>query len=294
MINLFRAEWKKVVGNYKLAGFLVWIYPVGFLGFYVVMLIGGVFSRAWAEGMVATGSGWWTEDALGVWGLITSFPFNTLGRMLPLAFMSTVFAYEYQWGTWKNLIPRNRRAYLILAKMAVLITLIALALVTTSLVTVAGQGLGRRLVGWEYGPAVTGSEIVSFLSHYLQAAFLGILVLIILAGIAALAAILTRSVLGGLLAGFGFSLLDSLSMYILLLAGKIFSLPGLINVYRFTPAYSVDNSQSWFRTGAPILPPVENFPTAPSLSISVLILIVWCVGLIGLAIWAFHRQDITS
>jgi ABC-type transport system involved in multi-copper enzyme maturation permease subunit len=294
MINLLRAEWKKVVGNYQLAGFLVWIYPVGVLGFYGVMLIGGLFSRIWAEGMVATGSGRWIDDALGVWGLITSSPFNILGRMLPLAFMSTVFASEYQWGMWKNLIPRNRRTSLILSKMAVLITLIVLALAATSLVTVAGQWLGRRLVGWEYGPAVTGSEIASFLTHYLQTAFLGILVLIILAGIAALAAILTRSVLGGLLVGFGFSVLDSLSMYILLLAGKIFSLPGIINLYRFIPAYNVDNSQSWFRMGTPVLIPVENFAAAPGLAFSLMVLLVWVAVLIALVLAVFQRQDITS
>jgi ABC-type transport system involved in multi-copper enzyme maturation permease subunit len=267
---------------------------VGVLGFYGVMLIGGLFSRIWAEGMVATGSGRWIDDALGVWGLITSSPFNILGRMLPLAFMSTVFASEYQWGMWKNLIPRNRRTSLILSKMAVLITLIVLALAATSLVTVAGQWLGRRLVGWEYGPAVTGSEIASFLTHYLQTAFLGILVLIILAGIAALAAILTRSVLGGLLVGFGFSVLDSLSMYILLLAGKIFSLPGIINLYRFTSAYNVDNSQSWFRMGTPALISVENFTAAPGLAFSLAVLLIWVAVLIALVLAVFQRQDITS
>jgi len=294
MINLLRAEWKKVIGNYQLAGFLVWIYPVGFLGFYGVMLIGGLFSRSWAEGMVVTGSGRWTDDALGVWGLIMSFPFNILGRMLPLAFISTVFASEYQWGMWKNLIPRNRRAYLILAKIAVLITLIVLALAATSLVTVTGQALGRRLVGSAYGPAITGSEMVSFLARYLQTAILGIWVLIILAGIAALAAILTRSVLGGLLVGFGFSVLDSLSMYVLLLVGKIFSAPDLINLYRFTPAYSVDNAQSWFRTGAAVRLPLENFSTAPNLAFSLTVLLIWAVVLIALVLAFFQRQDITS
>ncbi|MGD0173299.1 MAG: ABC transporter permease subunit [Anaerolineales bacterium] len=294
MINLLRAEWKKVVGNYQLAGFLVWIYPVGILGFYGVMLVGGIFSKGWAEGMVATGSGRWTDDALGVWGLIMSFPFNILGRMLPLAFMSTMFASEYEWGMWKNLIPRNRRAALILAKITVLITLIVLALVATSLVTVAGQWLGRRLVGGEYGPGVTGSVAISFIARYLQTAVLGILVLIILAGIAALAAILTRSVLGGLLVGFGFSVLDSLSMYILLLAGKIFSVPGIINLYRFTPAYSVDNSQSWFNTGTPIPIPLENFSAAPDLAFSLMVLLIWAAGLTALVLAVFQRQDITS
>jgi len=294
MINLLRAEWKKTIWNYRLTGFLVWVYPVGVAGFYLVMVIGGIFSREWAEGMVGTGSGRWTEDALGVWGLILAFPFNILSRMLPLAFMATVFAGEYQSGMWKNLIPRSRRAHLILAKMTVLIVLIALALMAASLVTVAGQGAGRRLVGWEYGPAFSGEELASFAIHYAQTVFLGLLVLIILAGIAALAAILSRSVLGGLLVGFGFSVLDSLSMYVLMLLARIFSVPDIVRLYRFTPGCSVDNAQSWFRTGSAIRLPFENFSTGPDLAFSLAVLAVWAVGLTALVLAVFQRQDITS
>ncbi len=37
MINLFRAEWKKNLGNYRLTSFLVWVYPVGIAAFYLLM-----------------------------------------------------------------------------------------------------------------------------------------------------------------------------------------------------------------------------------------------------------------
>jgi hypothetical protein len=92
MINLIRAEWKKTVWNYLLTGFLVWAFPVGVLGFYLVMLIGGLFSREWMNGMLQTGSGAWTQDAYGAWGILLAFPFTILSRMLPLAFMAAVFA----------------------------------------------------------------------------------------------------------------------------------------------------------------------------------------------------------
>ena len=132
MLNLFRAEWKKTIWNYVLTGFLVWGFPVGVAGFYAVMLIAGLFSRDWLEGMLSTGGGLWTDDALGGWGMLLAFPFTILTRMMPLAFMAAVFAGEYQSGMWKNLIPRNRRSFLILAKMAVIIGLMTLALVATS------------------------------------------------------------------------------------------------------------------------------------------------------------------
>ncbi len=294
MINLFRAEWQKTIWNYLVTGFLVWVYPVGILGFYAVMLIGGLFSRSWIEGMLTTGSGMWTEDALSSWGLILAFPFNIISRMIPLAFMATVFAGEYKSGMWKNLIPRNRRAYLILAKMVVLIVLYALALMATSIVTVAGQGLGRAWIGWEYGPPLSGGEISSFALQYLQTVFLGFLALIILAAIAALAAILTRSVLGSLLTVFGFSVLDSLSLYVLMLLAKIFSAPDIVKLYRFMPVCNVDNAQSWFRTGAAIRLPFENFSTGPDLAFSLALLVIWAVGLTALVLAVFQRQDITS
>jgi ABC-2 type transport system permease protein len=294
MINLLRAEWKKTIGNYLLTGFLVWAFPVGVLGFYLVMLIGGLFSRDWMNGMLEVGSGAWTEDAFGAWGTLLAFPFTVLSRMLPLAFMAAVFAGEYQSGMWKNLIPRNRRAHLILAKMAVVIVLMTLALVATSAVTVAGQGVGRYLVGWEYGPAVSGEVIFSFAVRYAQTVLLGVLTLIILAAIAALAAVITRSILGALLVVFGFSTVDSLSMYMLMLLARIFSVPNIVNLYRFTPQCNIDNVKSWFLTGTAIPLPFENFSMGPDLVFSLAVLAIWAVGLTALALAAFQRQDITS
>jgi ABC-type transport system involved in multi-copper enzyme maturation permease subunit len=294
MINLFRAEWKKTVWNYRLTGSLVWVFPVGMLGFYLVMLIGGLFSREWMSGMLEVGSGNWTQDAIGSWDMLLAFPFTVLSRMLPLAFMAAVFAGEYQSGMWKNLIPRNRRANLILAKMAVLILLMVVALVATSAVTVAGQGVGRYLVGWEYGPGISPEELVVFATRYGQTVLLGILTLLILAAMAALAAILTRSVLGGLLVGFGFSTVDSLSMYLLMLLARIFSAPGLVNLYRFTPQCNIDNAQSWFRTGAAVRLPFDLLSTGPDLAFSLAILVIWAAGLIAIVLAVFQRQDITS
>jgi ABC-type transport system involved in multi-copper enzyme maturation permease subunit len=294
MINLLRAEWKKTIWNYWLTGFLVWAFPVGVLGFYLVMLIGGLLSREWMDGMLTVGSGMWTEDAIGAWGMLLASPFTVLSRMLPLAFMAAVFAGEYQSGMWKNLIPRTRRAHLILAKTAVVIVLFTLALAATSAVTVAGQGVGRYLAGEKYGPVVSGEEISSFAVRYAQTVLLGVLTLIILAALAAIAALLTRSTLGSLLVVFLFSTLDSLSMYVLMLLARIFSVPGIVNLYRFTPQCNLDNAQSWFRTGAAIRFPFENFSTGPDLAFSMAMLAIWAAGLTALALVVFERQDITS
>ena len=294
MLNLLRAEWLKAIWNYRLTGFLVWILPVGIGAFYVVMLVSSLASTRFAEGMLATGAGSWTDDALGVWNLVVTFPFNVIGRMLPLAFMAVVFASEYQSGMWKNLVPRASRPALILSKLAVLTALIMLAFVFTSIVTVIGQGLGHRLVGTDYGPTLTGAVAQEFIAHYAQSAVLALASLLILAGGAALAAILTRSVLGGLLIGFGLSVFDSMSLVFLLLLSRMLDQPDLINLYRFTPSYNLDNALTWFRNGVGYILPVGDFSTPPSLLFSLAVLLIWIAGFNGLSVWLFQRQDLTA
>ena len=34
-------------------------------------------------------------------------------RVLPIVFCAGVFAGEFSWGTWKNIVPRSRRSGLI-------------------------------------------------------------------------------------------------------------------------------------------------------------------------------------
>ena len=54
----------------------------------------------------------WTDTFMASWG----FANNLFGRMFLLGFTAVTFAGEYQWGTWKNIIPRQRRSLLIMAK----------------------------------------------------------------------------------------------------------------------------------------------------------------------------------
>ena len=116
MVSLIRAEWTKAIKNYKLTSFLVWVFPVSQVAWYSIIVLVGLLGSSNSVDLMMTSSGSWIEDMMGVWALATTFPYNVFGRMLPLAFMAVVFAGEYQWRTWKNIIPRSRRWKLILAK----------------------------------------------------------------------------------------------------------------------------------------------------------------------------------
>jgi hypothetical protein len=293
-LSLLYAEWQKVIKNSWLTGFLIWIYPVGLTAFYIIAALAGFISETAQQAMAATGTGEWTRDTLGIWSFVTAFPANILGRMLPLAFMAVVFAGEYQWSMWKNLVPRGRRMPLILAKFLVLTGMVMLSFFISSLIIGVGQNLAYRAAGMDYGPAGTAEVWSNFLRDYGREAFLAIISLVILAGYAALAAIFTRSILGGLLAGFGFSILEPMSLVILLLLGKIFDQPSLINFYQFMPSYNMDNVRSWLIHHSAFTQVGIHFTAQPSLGFSWIVLGLWVIGLVWLTIVVFERQDIVS
>jgi len=294
-LSLLRAEWKKTTGNLLLTGFLVWIVPIGLLVFYS---IGPVVSLAAddpsAVGITSVSSGSWTTDVVGVWSLLVTFPGNIFGRLLPLAFMAVLFAGEYQWGTLRLVVPRSRRSSLILAKVATSTLIILLSYVLASVIIGIGQAVNHAIPGFEYGPALTSEVLTSFAESYFQYMVLGVFSLLILAGFAALAAVLTRSILGGLLASFGLSVLEPMSLMFLVIVGRLLNRMDLANLYQFAATYHLDNAHSWFVVGQPLAPPLPGFTAEPTLAISLIALALWVFVPVATSIILFNRQDITS
>jgi hypothetical protein len=297
MLELYRAEWKKVFSNIKLTGFLVWIFPVGYFAFYSVMIILSLFSDSIHAGLNTFGSGSWVQDSLNTWNMLIFFPGNLFARMLPLAFMAVVIAGEYQWRTWKNIIPRNRRWKLMIAKMAALLTLVLLSFLVTALVASLGPSTGQRIHGLGYGPVLTLDVAGQFILDTLRTGLIALLSLAILVGYAAIAAVLTRSILGGLLAGFAFSILDATSLGMLLFLSNMFESPDLLNLFQLTPTYNLGNLHTWLFDGHAQRTIADGIPfltAEPTFWVSLLILSIWIVLLTGLPIWFFDRQEINE
>lgn len=293
MINLLRAELMKVIKNKVLMGFLVWLMPVGQGAFLVISIIVALVSKESGRAMALTSSHQWTLDMMGSWGMVTYFPMNIFGRFLPLAFMAVVFAGEYEWDTWKNIIPRSQRVRLILAKYIVLTALVVASIVLTGLISAGGFATNHKILEMAYGPKLTWNTFNHFLVDYGQQFLLGLLSLLILAGFAALSAILTRSILGGLLASLGLSVVEPMSLGLLLFLNSIINKPKILNLYMITPSFHIDNARSWFLHDIPLdasyVPPNIEI----SIGLSLLILTIWAVGPTGLAMLLFQRQDIT-
>ncbi len=291
MIKLFRAEWKKTANHRWLAGFLIWIFPVGALAFYTIVVVATIFSEEAIENFGLNGAVW--TDVSNVWNTLSSYPGNVLGRMPILAFVATLFAGEYEWGTWKNITPRNSRSALILAKFLTLGVYVVLAFAAMSVIVGLGNGIATSIAGLPYPPAATGAVVGEFLGDYVLRAGLAFVSTLIVVSFAAFAALITRKIVGGIMIGFLISIIEPNLWLACLGLSKLFNNPDLIELYRFAPSFNIGNINEWIRFNhaldmAPIL------STHVSLGSSIAVVALWIVGSIALVLLLFQRQDITS
>lgn len=284
-LSLFRAEWRKISGNLPVTIFMIWIFPVG-----AVLLI--VFSLLinFSLPMEFRTQPSWPEQMLMPW----YFPGSELGRLLMLSFTSVVLAGEYQWGTWKNALIRHNRAALILTKFLTVNVFMLVSFTLTSILLGIGGIFIAASAGVAYGPPVTGELLVGFARQYALQMALAIVTTTVGAGYAAVAAIYSHSILGGVMVGLGLTTIEVLLPLLLNLLGRLLRWPEIVALYQLSPTYNISNAGSWLLQGQGAGTPILTITLEPlSLGVSLLILAVWVVGLIGLTVWLFRRQDIT-
>lgn len=297
MLNLLRAEWTKTAGNRWASGFLIWVFPVGAFAFVVVtavlvVLVPSLHSADSAQRM-GLNNVQWTDQAMSVWEWLNSL----MGRVIMLALTSIVFAGEYQWQTWKNIIPRRSRIALILVKFVTVGLFVLFAFTLMSAIYGAGMVVITELAGGTHGPRLSIDVIQSFLRDYARYAALAFTLTMIAASFSALAAMVMRSIIGGVVVGVVATYAEGLSVLLLLLIGRFLAFPKIVYLYRATPSYNVANVKSWLMRGAPeaenlsFLGDVVDF--SDGMAFSVVLLAAWVCLLVGSTVFLFHRQDIT-
>ena len=295
MLSLISAEWRKLLGHTRAVSFLVWIYPVGAL--VIVMLIGilpGLLFES-VRDLAAEGSRSWTEDLLSVWNAMNSFPGGTFLRMPFLAFIAVAFAGEYQWGTWKNIVPHQSRTALILTKFLILGILLVVALFLTALIITVGGWLTSVLFGASYGPALADLDVAAFVQGLAVQVFATIVSTLIIAAYAALIAMYSRSIVASLLLTVGLAILEFTTSLFLVIAAQALARPNLVNLLVATPTYNLENVRNWVIEGAAsTYGGIPGLTATPSLGVSILILLLWLIGLLGGTAVVFQRQEITT
>jgi ABC-type transport system involved in multi-copper enzyme maturation permease subunit len=274
MLSLFHAEWQKTVGNRMVVLPMIWVFPMAAAAGVAIMILSVLISshaRALfgSEELALA----WTSLMPEIWRL----PNSGLGRMLLVGFAAVVFAGEYQWRTWKSIIPRSHRLALILCKFLAVGVFVVLAFVSVTAILGIGTGMAVRLAGGTCAK-LTPEVLTDFAGDFaLQAA---------------LTFISTTIVLGGVMIGLGATTADQFSLVGLSQIGALLRFPRIVELYRLTPAYNLANVTSWISNGSSGMMPF-GFAT-DSLTVSLAVLAGWVLGLIVLTAFLFQRQDIVS
>jgi ABC-type transport system involved in multi-copper enzyme maturation permease subunit len=286
MRDLFRAEVQKILGNRLIAALLFWLWPIFGavvpLGLLIIALLTTPESGRQPPSVYR-----WTDTALSVWVLPGNYLF---GRLFFISLAVAIFAGEYQWGTWKTIVPRADRMRLLAAKYAAFIVLVVLAFASMSLLLTVGVGIVQAVRGQPYPPALTPDVVQSFVMTYLLSALVTMFNLMIAVAVAALVAMLTRSIIGGIIAGLFFLFGEIGLMSALISFGVFFGIPQVMDLARFTSALNVVNIQSWLQYAKPAF--TELGITGNSLIGSFVVLAVWLAGLVGINMLIFQRQDL--
>jgi hypothetical protein len=140
--------------------------------------------------------------------------------------------------------------------------------------------------------------LLDFVRDYGRQMLLGLISTLLLAAFIALAAVVTRSIVGTLVAGFFFSLSEEVWLPAIRLLCGLFDNPELIDLYQYTPRYCLENVHTWMAHGHAFTEVVGwggpvGFAAEPGLYASALILALWIGGLTALAVIEFRVQDIT-
>jgi ABC-type transport system involved in multi-copper enzyme maturation permease subunit len=289
MYSLFRAEWRKIGGNYPVMGFLVWIFPIAsaILLILSILLTAGIPSEFRGGQMGAVD---WRETTLQAWAVAS----GQIGRFALLAFASVVFAGEYQWGTWKNILTRAPRARVAFAKYATICAYMLAAFALMSVVLFIGGAVLAAIIGSGYG-ALNADTLSQFVGLYVFRAAVALASTLFIASLAGLAAIFTRSILGGVVVGALFIITEGLAPIALALIGRYIGQPRLPLLAMLLPSYTIDNVASWVESGrGSISPFLSQYGEPLGLPLSLALSVGWIALLVGLTIRLFQRQDITT
>ncbi len=291
MIELFRAEWMKINGNRFMASFTVWLFPVGVTTFLLLALI-PAFASEQFRAQVNNAPPTWSMQTLLPWTVINSI----ITRMILVAFAADIFAGEYQRSMWKNLLPRRRRTTYILIKFFTMSFMLLIAFLATCLLAGVISGLVVKVTGAPYNLTAPNETLGDFANSFALQAFVAITSGLISACFASLGAILTRSILGAVGFGAACTLGEQAILLVLIMLGGILNTPGIVRLYQYTPGYNLSNISSWATSGTAftLMGSVSQYLDPMPAATSFIILAIWVVGLIGLTVWLFRRQDIMT
>jgi len=197
---------------------------------------------------------------------------NPVAQLFYAIGAAALVANEYRWESWRLIAPRNTRSNLILAKYAIYLSCAAISLVAIIgaefVSTLAGAAINGAPVTWTVAGAPGWAGLAAaWIASFAELAVLG--------AIAMAGAVATRSLLGGAMPIFLFSLGQSLLL-------AFAQPPPGINRATLLPVQAGDLMRAWAQGGAGI----DALAGAA-------VLLAWTILFLVAAIALFARQDLS-
>ena len=117
--------------------------------------------------------------------------------------------------------------------------------------------------------------------------------LLVLVGFATLAALRTRTVVGGMIVSYLLAMIELFLSFLFQLFAALFGRAEIAGLARFIPSYSMGNIRFWVLDGMAFpLPGADGAIIEPELGFSVIVLVAWIVGPLALNLYLFQKQDL--
>ncbi|HYF62376.1 MAG TPA: ABC transporter permease [Herpetosiphonaceae bacterium] len=191
MLNLWRAEWLKTYrrpANWGILGITVVVLVALYAILTGMALYDGPGSATHAEMIQMLGFPSGMGAAMQV--------LSGIGSLLSIVFVANIIGSEYTRDTWKMILPRrgNRLAFLS-TKLLMGLFCMALLIVTTLVLGQLLAWIGVAILGGSFtGPGTLADQLKAAFSALMDMAFYGVITLV--------AAVATRSTIGGIVVGF--------------------------------------------------------------------------------------------
>jgi ABC-type transport system involved in multi-copper enzyme maturation permease subunit len=274
MLELLSAEALKLRGH-KAFWFLIWLYPLGFVALFITAVMLGT----------PRGAPEWFDNTASIW----SMPRQAVGRYLISAFVAVVFAGEYDWNTWKLIVPHRSRLALIASKYAVTCLFFLVAFALTAIIAILCAWAEDAMTG---DPILGGMSAGALLGAHAKGALAAAPSLLLTVAVTSLAAILTRSMLAAMIIGM---VMTSFEQIIFTLGPRLSEIiPDLAwNMFHVLPGYHLANLTVWIYGLGPLRVP---FPSGVTVALqwqtSLAVVAAWIIAATLATVIAFRRQDI--
>ncbi len=279
-MNLWRAEWLKTRRRPANLGIMA----------VMVLLVVGI-TLIWA--FYALSQGRTSEDAAEA---LQSFAFpgsisssltiiGALGWILGIIFMANSVGSEYSRDTWKMILPRQgSRIMFILIKLLIGLAFMALLIVLTMLAGQIAGWVGVLLLGGSF----TSGEAFTFAAFF-QSLVPILMQIVLFACVTLVAAVVTRSSIGGIVLGF--------------VAYVVFNLAAISTIAaRIVPTTHLENLNiAWLYTSWPAdmqtrmrEQMTSRFGMEISATTSLIVVLGYVVGCIALSLFIFKKRDMAG